>query len=95
MAKKLKTQREQALPKRTKSVAPRIRIIRDTVSQQKYADDLTKIKLPRSVEWADKKVTQGMISKYESGQKIPTPHVLLRMAHYGNTTVEWLLTGKG
>ncbi|HLB94685.1 MAG TPA: helix-turn-helix transcriptional regulator [Nitrospiria bacterium] len=37
---------------------------------------------------------QNYISRYEHG-RIPSPNLLVRIANYGRTSVDWLLTGKG
>lgn len=38
-------------------------------------------------------ISQPAVSKYLKN-RIPTPEVLLGMAHIGNTTMEWILTGE-
>jgi transcriptional regulator with XRE-family HTH domain len=37
---------------------------------------------------------QNYISRYEHG-RIPSPDLLVRIADFGKTTVDWVLTGKG
>lgn len=37
---------------------------------------------------------QNYISRYEHG-RIPSPSLLVRIANYGKTSVDWLLIGKG
>lgn len=37
---------------------------------------------------------QNYISRYEHG-RIPSPELLVKIAEFGKTTVDWLLTGRG
>ena len=37
---------------------------------------------------------QNYVSRYEHG-RIPSPNLLVRIAKFGRTSVDWLLTGKG
>jgi transcriptional regulator with XRE-family HTH domain len=37
---------------------------------------------------------QNYISRYEHG-RIPSPELLVRIAEFGKTSVDWLLTGRG
>jgi transcriptional regulator with XRE-family HTH domain len=37
---------------------------------------------------------QNYISRYEHG-RIPSPELLVRIADFGKTSVDWVLTGKG
>ena len=38
-------------------------------------------------------ISQAAVSKYLN-ERIPPPDILLKIAYLGNTTIEWLLTGK-
>lgn len=57
----------------------------ETIRRQK---ELTQAELARALN-----VSQAAISKYLN-ERIPPAEVLYRLAQLGNTTMEWLLTGK-
>lgn len=42
---------------------------------------------------AELHISQSAMSKYMK-ERIPAPDVLLRLAQLGNTTIEWILTGR-
>jgi transcriptional regulator with XRE-family HTH domain len=50
--------------------------------------DLNQIAFAEAVE-----IKQPMVSRYEADHETPSPRVLLRIAQYAGTSIEWLLTG--
>ncbi len=64
-----------------KTLGGRIRKIRGVFTQREFAEMLS--------------INQAMVSKYELNEATPSPKVLLRIARFGNTSMEWLLTGRG
>lgn len=81
----------QVKSKRPKNIPERIRHIRGYRSQTAFAELLNSLRIkciPKS------RITQPMISRYEQGVEIPKPFILLRIAKAGDTTVEWILTGR-
>jgi transcriptional regulator with XRE-family HTH domain len=39
-------------------------------------------------------IGQKQLSKYELGQSVPTPEVLLKLKEYSGRSVDWILTGE-
>ena len=62
-------------------VGQRIRLIRGKATQTDFARAIGVRK-------------QNYVSRYEHG-RIPNPTLLVKIAHYGKSTVDWLLTGRG
>jgi transcriptional regulator with XRE-family HTH domain len=62
------------------TLGERIRNLRGNMAQAEFADILG--------------IKQPMISRYEADKESPSPRVLLRMAQYSGTSIEWLLTGE-
>ena len=65
----------------SKQVGQRIRKVRGGVTQTAFARSIGVRK-------------QNYISRYEHG-RIPGPDLLVRIAKFGKTSVDWLLTGIG
>ena len=59
-------------------VGARLKRIRGDLTQKEFADIL--------------KVKQNYISRYEKG-RLPRPDLLLKIARYGNVSVDWILWG--
>jgi transcriptional regulator with XRE-family HTH domain len=66
--------------KEDKSLGERIRSLRGDMTQSEFADIL--------------RIKQAMISRYEADKETPSPKVLLRVAQFSGTSIEWLLTGQ-
>lgn len=64
-----------------KAVARRIREIRGAVPQEKF---FALIGLRR----------QSVLSRYETGRRMPGPAVLVRLSDYSGLSVDYILTGK-
>jgi len=62
------------------TIGDRIRSIRGSMTQEEFANIL--------------KIRQAMISRYEADKEVPSSKVLLRIAKYHDSSMEWLLTGK-
>ncbi|MBI3610318.1 MAG: helix-turn-helix transcriptional regulator [Nitrospirae bacterium] len=62
-------------------VGQRIRTIRGKMNQTNFAKMIGVRK-------------QNYVSRYEHG-RIPNSELLVKIAHYGKVTVDWLLTGRG
>lgn len=62
-----------------KAVGARIRMVRGTMTQEKFAKVIGVKK-------------QNYISRYERG-RIPNPNILVKIAEVGKTTIDWLLCG--
>lgn len=62
-----------------KAVGARVRAVRGAMTQEKFAKVIGVKK-------------QNYISRYERG-RIPNPNILVKIAEYGNTTIDWLLCG--
>lgn len=60
-------------------VGKRIRKIRGGLTQKQFADILG--------------VKQNYISRYEKG-RIPPPEILIKIAEFGNVSVDWILIGE-
>ncbi len=60
-------------------VGDRIKDVRGRLTQEQFARMLG--------------VKQNYVCRYEKG-RIPAPELLLKIAHYGKVTVDWLLTGR-
>jgi transcriptional regulator with XRE-family HTH domain len=60
-------------------VGARLKRIRGDLTQKEFADIL--------------KVKQNYISRYEKG-RLPGPDLLLKIARYGNVSVDWILWGE-
>ncbi len=66
-------------PQRNPQMGQRIRAFRGNLNQKQFADIVG--------------ISQGNVSKMEKGM-VPDPNILLRISKLGNTSVEFLLTGK-
>jgi transcriptional regulator with XRE-family HTH domain len=66
--------------KEPKTIGARIRSIRGDLSQAEFADRV--------------RIKQAMISRYEADKEVPSSKVLLRIAQYGGSSMEWILTGR-
>ena len=66
--------------KEGKTLGERIRALRGDMTQSEFADIL--------------RIKQAMISRYEADKETPSPKVLLRVAQFSGTSIEWLLTGQ-
>ena len=66
--------------KELKQIGDRIRALRGELTQTAFSDALG--------------IKQAMVSRYEANKEMPSPRVLLRIAQFGGTTIEWLLTGQ-
>lgn len=62
-----------------KAVGARIRMVRGSMTQEKFAKTIGVKK-------------QNYISRYEKG-RIPNPNILVKIAEFGKTTIDWLLCG--
>ncbi len=69
---------KQADPE-TLTLGKRIRLVRDNKTQAEFGKLIKK--------------SQDAISVYEIGDIIPPLHILTRIAHIGNVTIEWLTYG--
>ena len=78
--------------KRTKTIPDRIRYIRGHRSQSAFAELLNWLKMRKGIP--ESNIAQPMISRYEQGLEIPAPFTLLRIDKAGDTTIEWILTGR-
>ena len=65
--------------KKYSQVGERIRELRGKLSQEEFAKKLG--------------VSFRTYQRYDTGERIPHPHVLSRIAEKFNTTVDWILTG--
>ena len=82
------------IPKKPKSVGGRIRLIRGGRTQERFAAELNAITFPQADRVPCSRIAQAMISRYEGGSEVPNPYALLRLARAGNTSIEWILTGR-
>lgn len=60
-----------------------------------YSDRLRELRGTLSQEEFSKKIGVSLraYQRYESGERVPHPHVLSKTAELYNTTVDWILTG--
>lgn len=60
-------------------IGNRIKQVRGNTTQERFAKRIG--------------VKQNYVCRYEKG-RVPSPELLLKIAQFGNVTVDWLLTGK-
>jgi len=60
-------------------IGNRIKQVRGNATQERFAKRIG--------------VKQNYVCRYEKG-RVPSPELLLKIAQFGNVTVDWLLTGK-
>jgi len=81
MKKKKAGRKKQSRPKEeTRTRGERIRSLRGDMTQVESADAVA--------------IKQAMISRYEADKETPSPKILLRMAQFYGTSIEWILTGR-
>lgn len=70
------------MPLNPKEIGQRIKELRNS------------LKLNQKVFGEGTGLTQGGVSLYEKGKRIPDPGILVDIAEFCNVTVDWILTGK-
>ena len=82
------------VPNAPKTVGERIRVCRGDLTQYQFAALLNQARFPKHCHVPASKIAQATISRYETGESLPEPHALLRISRVGNTSMEWVLTGR-
>ena len=72
--------KKPGMKKEPRTRGERIRQLRGDMTQAEFADAVA--------------IKQAMISRYEASKETPSPKVLLRIAQFSGTSIEWILTGR-